>query len=49
MESKEIEKVRLREMIHEIYVIGQEGKSIKTEDFIVEIKKKLNQIFNESH
>jgi hypothetical protein len=49
MESKETEKVRFKEMIHEFYEIGQKAKSIKTEVFIVEIKKKLNQIFNESH
>jgi len=49
MESRENEKVMFKDMMHEIYVIGQEAESIKTEDFIVEIKKKLNQILNESH
>lgn len=42
--TQEDSQQKFRELLHDIYVIGQENESIRTSEFICEIKKMLSTV-----
>lgn len=49
MSVEETAQQRFKELLQEIYVIGQESESIHTSEFIIEIKEMLSKVVGKSN
>lgn len=46
--TQETPQQKFKELLQDIYSIGQEAENIKTKEIIKEIKKKLSVVFEEA-
>ena len=49
MGTQETPQQRFKELLQDIYVIGQEAEHIETNELILEIKKKLSAVLKKTH
>ncbi|MEH7444047.1 hypothetical protein V7201_17180 [Bacillus sp. JJ1122] len=47
--TQESQQQRFKELLHDIYAAGQESENMKTNELIVEIKKKLSAVLEKTH
>jgi hypothetical protein len=49
MDAQETAQQKFKELLQDIYVIGQEAEHIETNELILEIKKKLSAVLEKNH